>query len=122
MNRFESNKEKEAPKNQNGTSPVIPASANPNPQRRRIPASDHQTKAYLVIVKGLATPDKSDQLKAQLLLSGYDVKFEPVNLAGQKFNRIILGPFKSKDEAEQAKAALSGQALSAEIRGLKVEQ
>lgn len=84
-------------------------------------SSLNSANAYIVLVKQLQTTKSADKVKAQLSLAGYDVKMEPINLADETLNRILLGPFKTKEEAEQARKMLLDNHLTGQIQPLKIK-
>lgn len=81
--------------------------------------TDH--KAYIIIVKQLQTDAQADKLKANLLLSGFDVKQEPVNLAGQNLNRILLGPFRNQEDAKKALKSLEENHLKGSMKSFNLD-
>jgi cell division protein FtsN len=89
------------------------------PEENKLKTEDQTAQGYLVFVQDLQSDQEADRIKAKLLLAGYDVKFEPMNLAGKSLNRVLLGPFATKVEAFQAQKTLGKQHIKADIKPLK---
>ena len=54
----------------------------------------------------------ADQLRAQILLLGMDVKLENATINGDQWYRVQVGPFNNKDSMTQAQRTLSGNGFS----------
>lgn len=61
----------------------------------------------------------ADDLKARIAMSGQQAQVEQVEINGKTQYRVRLGPFDNTDEANAAKAALSGQGISADKISIK---
>lgn len=75
-------------------------------------ASHTENKArYMLQVASLTNSDQADQLKAQLILLGYDVIINQQ----QGKNRVLVGPFASSQAATKAQADLAHEKLNSVI-------
>jgi cell division protein FtsN len=62
-----------------------------------------------------AFPNAADAetLKAKLALQGFMANVQSVNIGGQTYNRVRLGPFRSATELESTKQRLAGAGINA---------
>ena len=68
---------------------------------------NHQTNVDIMLQTGAFTLLKdADRRKAELLLLGLDVNIETVEVKGQTFHRVHVGPFNSNRTLSQAKEML----------------
>lgn len=54
----------------------------------------------------------ADQVRAQILLLGMDVKLENATINGNQWYRVQVGPFDTRDSLEQAQRTLSGNGFN----------
>ena len=67
-----------------------------------------QTTISALLQTGAFTlPNDADRRKAELLLLGLTVNIETVDIKGQTYHRVQVGPFDSKQALAQAKQLLS---------------
>jgi cell division protein FtsN len=88
---------------------AAPASAVPAP-----PASS----GYLLQVGAFPSGADAEALKAKLALQGFVANVQSVNVGGQTFHRVRLGPFRSASELESTKQRLA----SAGIRAIALKE
>jgi cell division protein FtsN len=68
---------------------------------------------YLLQVGAFPSPSDAETLKAKLAMQGFVANVSPVNVNGQTYNRVRLGPFHSATELESAKQRLSSAGINA---------
>ena len=54
----------------------------------------------------------ADQVRAQILLLGMDVKLENATINGNQWYRVQVGPFDTRDSLDQAQRTLSGNGFN----------
>lgn len=62
---------------------------------------------YYLHVASFPDFDEADNLKAQLIISGFTVKVKTKMIKGKQINIVYVGPYASKDAALQGQASLS---------------
>lgn len=81
------------------------------------PASALATPAaangYLLQVGAFPNPADAETLKAKLAMQGFVANVQSVNIGGQTYHRVRLGPFHSATELESTKQRLAGAGISA---------
>jgi cell division protein FtsN len=85
---------------------VTAAPANAVPQ----PAAG---SGYLLQVGAFPNAADAETLKAKLALQGFVANVQSVNIGGQTYNRVRLGPFHSATELESTKQRLAGAGINA---------
>lgn len=68
---------------------------------------------YLLQVGAFPSAADADALKAKLALQGFVANVATVNVNGQTYNRVRLGPFKSATELESTKQRLASAGINA---------
>ncbi|WP_266168584.1 SPOR domain-containing protein [Dyella subtropica] len=68
---------------------------------------------YLLQVGAFPSAADAESLKAKLALQGFVANVASVNVNGQSYNRVRLGPFKSATELESTKQRLSSAGINA---------
>lgn len=63
--------------------------------------------AWILQVGSFRDPNDADELRASLLLMGLDVTTTPIDVDGQKWHRVIVGPFNSQLERNRAQDKLA---------------
>jgi cell division protein FtsN len=85
---------------------VTAAPANAVPQ----PAAG---SGYLLQVGAFPNAADAETLKAKLALQGFVANVQSVNIGGQTYNRVRLGPFRSATDLESTKQRLAGAGINA---------
>jgi len=83
---------------------AAPASAVPQP-----PAGS----GYLLQVGAFPNAADAETLKAKLALQGFVANVQSVNVGGQTYHRVRLGPFRSATQLESTKQRLTSAGISA---------
>lgn len=68
---------------------------------------------YLLQVGAFPSPSDAETLKAKLAMQGFVANVSPVNVNGQTYSRVRLGPFHSATELESAKQRLTSAGINA---------
>jgi cell division protein FtsN len=68
---------------------------------------------YLLQVGAFPSPSDAETLKAKLAMQGFVANVAAVNVNGQTYNRVRLGPFHSATELEAAKQRLASAGINA---------
>ena len=68
---------------------------------------------YLLQVGAFPNAADAETLKAKLALQGLVANVQSVNIGGQTYNRVRLGPFRSATELESTKQRLAGAGINA---------
>jgi cell division protein FtsN len=68
---------------------------------------------YLLQVGSFPSSADADSMKAKLALQGFSANVQPVNINGQTWHRVRLGPFASATDLEAAKQRLSSAGIHA---------
>lgn len=68
---------------------------------------------YLLQVGAFPNAADAETLKAKLALQGFVANVQSVNINGQAYNRVRLGPFRSATELEATKQRLAGAGINA---------
>lgn len=68
---------------------------------------------YLLQVGAFPNAADAETLKAKLALQGFVANVQSVNIGGQTYNRVRLGPFRSATELESIKQRLAGAGINA---------
>ena len=83
---------------------AAPASAVP------VPAAG---SGYLLQVGAFPDPAAAESQKAKLAMQGFVANVQTVNINGQAYHRVRLGPFRSATELEATKQRLAGAGINA---------
>ena len=67
--------------------------------------------SYFIQAGAFRTPEDAEQQRAKLLLMGFQAKVTEREQSGRVVNRVRLGPFEKKDDADKAKEKLDGNAI-----------
>ncbi len=91
--------------------PVAPVVANhpaPVVLAEKIPAliANHK-EAYLVQVASFKNMQDASRMRASLMMKGFDVKISPAIQGNISWYRVIIGPFDSRTQAQQAQMAFA---------------
>ncbi len=68
---------------------------------------------YLLQVGAFPNPSDAETLKAKLAMQGFVASVQSVNVGGQAYHRVRLGPFHSATELESTKQRLAGAGINA---------
>lgn len=68
---------------------------------------------YLLQVGAFPKATDAETLKAKLALQGFIANVQSVNVGGQTYHRVRLGPFRSATELESTKQRLAGAGINA---------
>jgi cell division protein FtsN len=68
---------------------------------------------YLLQVGAFPNAADAETLKAKLAMQGFVANVQSVNIGGQSYNRVRLGPFRSATELESTKRRLAGAGINA---------
>lgn len=68
---------------------------------------------YLLQVGAFPNASDAETLKAKLALQGFIANVQSVNVGGQTYHRVRLGPFRSATELESTKQRLAGAGIQA---------
>ncbi len=68
---------------------------------------------YLLQVGAFPNAADAETLKAKLALQGFVANVQSVNVGGQLYHRVRLGPFRSATELESTKQRLAGAGINA---------
>ncbi|HEX7128874.1 MAG TPA: SPOR domain-containing protein [Rhodanobacteraceae bacterium] len=77
------------------------------------PGSSGAGSGYLLQVGSFPSGADADSMKAKLALQGFTANVQPVNINGQTWHRVRLGPFASATDLEAAKQRLSAAGIHA---------
>jgi cell division protein FtsN len=76
-------------------------------------SSNAAGSGYLLQVGSFPSGADADGMKAKLALQGFSANVQPVNINGQTWHRVRLGPFASATDLEAAKQRLSAAGIHA---------
>lgn len=79
---------------------AVPEKPKPSPEKA-VPS-----KLYTLQAASFGRQQEADQLKAQLILAGFDVTVKEFNVNGKIYYRVILGPYNDKAAAKAAQQRL----------------
>lgn len=92
--------------------------ASPAPAQTSTPAATSTTDSsgnYAVQIATMSKASDADQLKAQLLLLGFDVNVTPVKKNGQTLERVWIGPFTNKNDAVGTQKQLQQNQITSKL-------
>ncbi|HEY8683146.1 MAG TPA: SPOR domain-containing protein [Rhodanobacter sp.] len=96
-------------------SPVAPAAVSQNitaAPANAVP-SPAAGSGYLLQVGAFPNAADAETLKAKLAMQGFVANVQSVNIGGQAYHRVRLGPFRSATELESTKQRLAGAGINA---------
>ena len=96
------------------TLPAAEVSTDTEPYETLTPGGYVRPSTYLVQAGSFQQQDDANRLRARLMLTGMtsDISVNTQDDEGEVWHRVVLGPFGSKGDAEQAMASLRQQDLS----------
>ena len=68
---------------------------------------------YLLQVGAFPNPSDAETLKAKLAMQGFVASVQSVNVSGQVYHRVRLGPFRSATDLESTQQRLSSAGIKA---------
>ena len=77
------------------------------------PASPATGSGYLLQVGAFPNPSDAETLKAKLAMQGFVASVQSVNVGGQAYHRVRLGPFRSATDLESTKQRLASAGINA---------
>lgn len=66
---------------------------------------------YLLQIAAVQNSATADQLKAQLILKGYNVSIQKIQANNEELNRVMIGPFATLSKAEEIQTNLKNEKL-----------
>ncbi len=91
---------------------------NPDPEPYAVPEEiDDPDKVYHVQVASFRNLEDAEQLRARLLLENYPVQTASSDAKGERWYRVVLGPFQRKIDASRAINRLRAQGLAPILHG-----
>ncbi len=99
-----------------GKEVVIPdAELSAQARTEKTPPATTQTSAgaYVLQVSSFSTPAQADTAKAKLALAGFVTEVQAVNIKGQNWYRVRLGPYASAAQLERVKKKLDAAGFHA---------
>ena len=96
------------------TLPAAEVSTDTEPYETLTPGGSVRPSAYVVQAGSFRQQDDANRLRARLMLTGMtsDIRINAQDDEGEVWHRVVLGPFGSKGDAEQAMASLRQHDLS----------
>ena len=96
------------------TLPAAEVSTDTEPYKTLTPGGYVRPSTYLVQAGSFQQQDDANRLRARLMLTGMtsDISVNTQDDEGEVWHRVVLGPFGSMGDAEQAMASLRQQDLS----------
>ena len=94
--------------------PAAEVSTDTEPYKTLTPGGYVEPTEYLVQAGSFRQPDDANRLRARLMLTGIttDITINTVEDQDDAWHRVVLGPFSSKEDAEQMVASLRQHDLS----------
>jgi cell division protein FtsN len=102
-----------APKLPANAPPAVTQNITAAPPSAVAPPPSSGPSGYLLQVGAFPSAADAETLKAKLALQGFVANVQSVNVGGQTYHRVRLGPFHSATELESAKQRLSAAGISA---------
>jgi len=110
----------QAPAQTTASTPSTPADTHPAAVSETItaspaaaPASPAAGTGYLLQVGAFPNPSDAETLKAKLAMQGFVASVQSVNVGGQAYHRVRLGPFRSATDLESTKQRLASAGINA---------
>ncbi len=100
------------------TTSAAPAAPQSQPASATTASSTPATKTangYAVQIATMSKASDADQLKAQLLLLGFDVNVTPAQKNGQTLQRVWIGPFTNKSDALGTQKQLQQNQITSKV-------
>lgn len=98
------------------TTTVIPKSTTRTPSAPTPTTTSGKTAlGYAVQIATMSKSDDADQLKAQLLLLGFDVNVTPAQKNGRTLERVWIGPFTNKNDALSTQKQLQQNQITSQL-------
>lgn len=95
---------------------IKPAQAStPTPIQKPEQKTAEKPSNYIVQIAALSKTTDADQLKAQLVLLGFDVNITAIKKNGQTLQRIWLGPFSNKNDASATQQQLQQNQITSQL-------
>lgn len=69
-------------------------------------AIDQDNRRYFLQAGSFQKPEQADQLKAEISLLGLDVAIQDVEVNGERWHRVRVGPFSQRDALQSAQERL----------------
>lgn len=88
---------------------IVPASEAPPaaaPDRPATELQPRQTTRYILQAGSFRRPQDADRRRAEVLLLGLDARVEGVDANGDRWHRVIVGPFEGRGPLDRARAML----------------
>lgn len=86
--------------------PAVAPAPTPAPAPIPTPAPASASREYRVQAGSFREKKEADRLRASLALGGFESRIQTRDTAGGTRHRVMLGPFRGRDAAEEAKARL----------------
>jgi cell division protein FtsN len=77
------------------------------------PSTPAAGSGYLLQVGAFPNPSDAETLKAKLAMQGFVASVQSVNVGGQAYHRVRLGPFRSATDLESTKQRLASAGINA---------
>ena len=92
---------------------VVPQQPAPEAPTTAAPETKPATSVnYYLQAGSFRQRSDADQVRAQILLLGMDVKLENATINGNQWYRVQVGPFDTRDSLDQAQRTLSGNGFN----------
>lgn len=88
-----------------------PKTETTSPSTNNKKTAPHANDQYLLRVGAVKSYDKADQLKAELIMRGFDVSIQKILINKETYYRINVGPFSSREEAINQQKALQKEQI-----------
>ena len=94
--------------------PAAEVSTDTEPYKTLTPGGYVAPTEYVVQAGSFRQPDDANRLRAQLMLTGIttDITINTMDHEDEVWHRVVLGPFSTKEDAEQVMASLRQHDLS----------
>ena len=94
--------------------PAAEVSADTEPYKTLTPGGYVKPTEYLVQAGSFQTQDDANRLRARLMLTGMnaDIRIDTRDNEDEVWHRVVVGPFNSKQDAEQTMASLRQRDVS----------
>lgn len=89
------------------------------PRPKTTPKPDGKPDTFLIQTGSFRSAQDADRRRAELILLGLDVKVQAVELGGEIWHRVQIGPLDSEAKLDAAKATLSESKVEYLVTRLK---
>ena len=89
------------------------------PRPKTTPKPDGKPDTFLIQTGSFRSAQDADRRRAELILLGVDVKVQPVELGGEIWHRVQIGPLDSEAKLDAAKTALAENKVEYIVTRLK---